>query len=493
MEHYLFDHFANDDQATCLILPVYGDDQLTHNGELFDQTYKAILATALQTGDLPREIGRTLWVRHTAQRVLLVYAGESTTLNQYDYLKTLNGALQALTASASTQAHCYLTDLTVEQADYAWQVRQIIFKLADATYRFQASKTLDKPESHLSQLGIFTPAMDLVDPRLVRQAAAMATGQQLAKELGNLPANICTPTYLANQAQQLAEQFEHLQVEVLDEHQMAAMGMNTLLAVSEGSDQPAKFIVAYYRPPQAKDSQPQVLVGKGVTFDAGGICLKPSKMMDEMKFDMCGAASVLGTLHAIATLQLPVHVIGVIAAVENLPSGKALKPGDVIKSMAGLTVEVNNTDAEGRLLLCDALHYVKQFNPKAVIDIATLTGAMIIMLGHHITGMMGNDQALADSLQQAGAQTHDPIWQLPLTQPYQEQLQSNFADLPNIASDPSAGSIVAAAFLSRFTQDYPWVHLDIAGTAWNSGKAKGATGRPVTALTQYLINTAQPV
>jgi leucyl aminopeptidase len=490
MEHYLFDHFANDDQATCLILPVYGDCQLTHNGELFDQAYKAILSTALQTGDLPQEIGQTLWVRHTAQRVLLVYAGKSATLSQYDYLKTLNAALLALTTTASTQAHCYLTDLTIEHADCAWQAHQIIFKLADATYRFHACKTQDKPETHLSQIGIFNPTTDAIDPQLVKQAAAMATGQQLAKELGNLPANICTPTYLANQAQQLAEQFDHIQVEILDEHQMAAMRMNALLAVSEGSEQPAKFIVAYYRPPQVKDTQPQVLVGKGVTFDAGGICLKSAKMMDEMKFDMCGAASVLGVLHAIATLQLPVHVIGVIAAVENLPSGKAVKPGDVIKTMAGLTVEVNNTDAEGRLLLCDALHYVKQFNPKAVIDIATLTGAMIVTLGHHITGMMGNDQTLADALQQAGTQTHDPIWQLPLTPAYQAELQSNFADLPNIASNPAAGSIVAAAFLSRFTQDYPWVHLDIAGTGWNSGAAKGATGRPVAALTQYLINTA---
>ncbi|NKB46651.1 MAG: leucyl aminopeptidase [Legionellales bacterium] len=491
MDYQLTHSSAPQVQTPCLILPVYGDYQLTANGTLLDETEQTILSTTLKTGDLSQKIGQTLWVRYAAQRVLLVYVGDQPTLSRYDYLRVLTSAVQALLTTASTQAHFYLTDLIVEHADYAWQICQTVFAIDEGIYRFATCKTKDEPEWHLTEVSIFTPTEQKTETHALTQAMAMSTGKQWTKELANLPANICTPTYLAEQAQTLAEQFEHVSVEVLDEHQMAALGMNALLAVSQGSEQPAKLIVIYYQPPQVRSTQPYVLVGKGITFDAGGISLKPPKMMDEMKFDMCGAASVLGTLKAAATLQLPIRLIGVIAAAENLPSGKAVKPGDIVKTMAGLTVEVNNTDAEGRLVLCDALHYVKQFDPKVVIDVATLTGAVIVALGHHTTGIMGNNQALATALCHAGDQVHDSLWQLPLTQEYQTTLKSNFADLPNIATDAAAGSIIGGAFLSHFTQDYPWAHLDIAGTAWKSGQAKGATGRPVAVLTQYLIDQSQ--
>jgi leucyl aminopeptidase len=318
--------------------------------------------------------------------------------------------------------------------------------------------------------------------------AAVGEGANLARHLGNLPANVCTPTYLATQAKQLGTQFK-LKVEILDRKQMQALGMNTLLSVAAGSQEPPKFIVVKHLKGAPKD-KPVVLVGKGITFDSGGISLKPGEGMDEMKYDMCGAASVLGTLHAAAALDLPINLIGVIAATENMPSGTATRPGDIIRSMSGQTVEILNTDAEGRLILCDALTYVERFDPACVIDIATLTGACVIALGHVATGLLANNDALAETLLAAGERAGDRAWRLPLWDDYQEQLKSNFADMANIGGRPG-GTITAAAFLSRYTRKYTWAHLDIAGTAWKSGKDKGATGRPVPLLSEFLINHAR--
>jgi len=308
----------------------------------------------------------------------------------------------------------------------------------------------------------------------------------LAKELGNLPGNVCTPTYLAEQAIKLGQQYDAVTTTILDEDKMAELGMGSLLSVSRGSRQPAKLITMNYQ--GAGDAKPVVLVGKGLTFDAGGISLKPAAGMDEMKYDMCGSASVFGTISAIAELNLPINVVGVVPSSENMPDGDANKPGDIVISMAGKTIEILNTDAEGRLILCDALTYSERFNPEVVIDIATLTGAIIVALGSKTTGLMSNDQDLADDLLQAGRDSDDKAWQLPLWDEYQEQLDSNFADIANIGGK-EAGSVTAACFLSRFTEKYTWAHLDIAGTAWKSGgKAKGATGRPVPMLVQYLLN-----
>jgi leucyl aminopeptidase len=309
----------------------------------------------------------------------------------------------------------------------------------------------------------------------------------LTRDLGNLPGNVCTPTYLGETAKKLAKDFD-MKVEVLGLKQLEALKMGSLLSVTRGTAQPPQFIVLQYQGAGAK-AAPVVLVGKGVTFDSGGISLKPGEAMDEMKYDMCGAASVLGTLRAVAELGLKLNVVGIIPAVENMPSGTATKPGDIVTSMSGQTIEILNTDAEGRLILCDALTYAERFKPAAVIDIATLTGACIIALGHHNSGLFSKNDELAGELLDASREASDPAWRLPLDDEYQEQLKSNFADIANIGGRP-AGSVTAACFLSRFTEAYPWAHLDIAGTAWKSGAAKGATGRPVPLLTQFLIDRA---
>jgi leucyl aminopeptidase len=312
----------------------------------------------------------------------------------------------------------------------------------------------------------------------------------LARDLGNLPANVCTPGHIAKTARQLASGEKRLRVNVLDEADMKKLKMGSLLSVSAGSRQPAKLIALEYRGAAAKE-QPVALVGKGVTFDSGGISLKPGAAMDEMKFDMCGAASVLGTLKAVNQMQLPINVVGIVPATENMPDGLATKPGDIVTSMSGQTIEILNTDAEGRLILCDALTYASKFKPRCVIDIATLTGAAIIALGKVPSAVLGNDRSLIDALIKCGHQIEDKIWELPLWDEYQDQLKSNFADMANIGGR-DAGTITAACFLSRFTKDYKWAHLDIAGTAWKSGEDKGATGRPVPLLTQYILSQVKP-
>ncbi|MGJ8687535.1 MAG: leucyl aminopeptidase, partial [Spongiibacteraceae bacterium] len=310
-------------------------------------------------------------------------------------------------------------------------------------------------------------------------------GINTARELGNLPGNICTPSYIANQAKALGRKHASLSVSVLDEKKMQQLGMGALLSVSAGSDQPAKLIVIEHQG-AAKSVAPHVLVGKGVTFDTGGISLKPGPKMDEMKYDMCGAASVVGTLSAVAEMALKCNVVGIVAAAENMPGSKATKPGDVVTSMSGQTIEVLNTDAEGRLVLCDALSYAEKFKPASVIDIATLTGACVVALGKHASGLFSNNDNLADDLLAAGNTARDRAWRMPLWDDYQSQLDSNFADIANIGG-PEAGSVTAACFLSRFTKAYPWAHLDIAGAAWISGADKGATGRPVALLCEYLL------
>jgi leucyl aminopeptidase len=357
----------------------------------------------------------------------------------------------------------------------------------DAIYQFTECKS--KPADELSLKNIVIHAADSASAETgLAQGLAISGGVSLAKHLADLPANICTPTFLAQQGLTLAKNFDKIDTTILDVADMEKLGMGSLLAVTRGSREPAKLISIEYKGGEA-NAKPIVLVGKGLTFDAGGISLKPGAGMDEMKYDMCGGAAVLGTLQAAAQLNLPLNIVGLIPATENLPDGQACKPGDVLTSMSGKTIEVLNTDAEGRLILCDTLTYAKRFNPEVVIDLATLTGAVLVALGRVPSGLLGNDDALCNDLIAASETANDSVWRLPLWEEYQEQLKSNFADLANIGGK-DAGTITAACFLANFTEDFRWAHLDIAGTAWRTGSAKGATGRPVPLLTQYLLNRA---
>lgn len=358
--------------------------------------------------------------------------------------------------------------------------------LTQAAYAFDEYKS-KKNEFQLEQIHLIAKESSLTADQL-QLIEAMQSGQNMARDLGNRPGNICFPEYLAEQAQALAAEYpDLLKVTILDEAEMAELGMGAFLAVSQGSDRPGRIISLEYQ--AQRDEAPVVLVGKGITFDTGGISLKPGLGMDEMKFDMCGSASVLGSMRALCEARLPIHVVGTIAAAENMPSGKATRPGDIVTSMSGQTIEILNTDAEGRLVLCDTLTYVKRFNPALVIDIATLTGACVVALGSVLTGMFTPDDQLAAELETAGHTAFDRVWRMPVIDDYQEQLDSPFADIGNIGG-PKAGAVTAACFLQRFTRDYRWAHLDIAGTAWNSGTNKGATGRPVPLLMQFLAQRA---
>lgn len=380
-------------------------------------------------------------------------------------------------------------DMGSDKSTCYQRIKNMVLAMEASTYRSDSCKSKqDKPKRPLKRV-----AFVINDRRLVRTAnkaishgQAIAKGMNLTKSLADLPGNICTPTYLAGEARKLGRTSTQLKVNVLDEKAMEKLGMGALLSVSKGSREPAKLITMNYQGGPSSQ-KPVVLVGKGLTFDAGGISIKPSASMDEMKYDMCGGATVMGVISACVEMQLPINVIGVIPSSENLPDGAANKPGDIVTSMSGQTIEVLNTDAEGRLILCDALTYSERYKPAIVIDIATLTGACIIALGHQTTGLMANNDELANQLIQAGDDMEDKAWRLPIWDSYQKQLDSNFADIANIGGRP-AGTITAACFLSRFTEKFKWAHLDIAGTAWRSGSNKGATGRPVPLLTQYLLN-----
>lgn len=360
---------------------------------------------------------------------------------------------------------------------------EIALSLEQSQYRYEEFKSKKKPARKLSKV-LFATAADKDPSASIKKGEAIGQGINLSRDLGNKPGNACTPTYLAELAVEMQDM--GIETSILDEDQMRELGMGSLLSVSAGSEQPAKLIVMQYRG-AAESVKPYALVGKGITFDTGGISLKPGAAMDEMKFDMCGAASVFGAVHTAAKLKLPINLVAVIAAAENMPSGTATKPGDIVTSMSGQTIEVLNTDAEGRLVLCDALSYVARFEPETIIDIATLTGACVIALGSHASGLYANDDQLAGDLLASASKTGDKAWRMPLWPEYDKQLESNFADMANIGGR-EAGSVTAACFLARFTKGQKWAHLDIAGTAWKSGKAKGATGRPVRLLTDYLIS-----
>ncbi|MCH7308834.1 leucyl aminopeptidase [Acinetobacter sp. NIPH 1852] len=401
-------------------------------------------------------------------------------------LKAIKLAKLAQTIIKSSQNK--FKQITVDLSALPADLHQLFaLNLTQAAYAYDEFKS-KKNEFVLDSIQLVADQSPLNDQQL-NLIHAVQSGQNYARDLGNRPGNICFPEYLADQALALAAQYpDLLTVNVLNEQQMADLGMNAFLAVSKGSDREGRIITLEYNT-QLKQA-PVVLVGKGVTFDTGGISLKPGLGMDEMKFDMCGAASVLGTMQALCEARLPIHVVGAIAAAENMPSGRATRPGDIVTSMSGQTIEILNTDAEGRLVLCDTLTYIKRFNPALVIDIATLTGACVVALGKVVSGLFTPDDELAQDLQHAGEQSLDRVWRMPVMEEYQELLDSPFADIANIGG-PYGGAITAACFLERFTREYRWAHLDVAGTAWLSGAAKGATGRPVPLLMQFLANRVE--
>lgn len=479
-------------RTACLILGVFESRRLSPPAMAVDQASEKYLSGLLRRGDMEGRRGQSLLLHHVpgalAERVLLIGCGKEDELNARGYLTIIKNSVSALRRTGAREAVSYLAELDFKQRDPGWRLREAVKTSAHTLYEFNELKTRDKKKRRLGKLAFTVPSRREL-PRAeaaLNEGRAIANGIRLTRDLGNRPGNICTPAYLARRAVELGKGHRSLTVNVLDEAAMKKLGMGSLLSVTQGSKQPAKLITLEYRGAKKTD-KPVLLIGKGVTFDTGGISLKPPAQMDEMKYDMCGAASVLGTLSAVAELGLAINLVGVIPAVENMPGGRATKPGDIFTSLSGQTVEVLNTDAEGRLILCDALTYSQKFRPEVVIDIATLTGACVIALGKHATGLMSNHEPLAADLLAAGEESCDRAWQLPIWDEYQQQLNSNFADMANIGGR-DAGTITAACFLSRFTENYHWAHLDIAGTAWLSGRDKGATGRPVGLLTQYILN-----
>lgn len=482
-------------KTSALVLTVNEQLQLDTQGQLIDALCGGAISAHLKSGDIQGKLGQTLLLHNLAelkaQRVLLVGIGKDAELSDRNVRKVISAILNIFKNLSIKDAAFALAELAIKDRDTYASTRLLTECLADGLYVFDQFKSEKVPAATLKKITFLsTKEQQKQVNNACEHGKAIASGMAFTRDLGNMPPNICHPRYLAEQAKQLAKHHKNLDVEVLEEKQLKALGAGALLAVAQGSDQPPRMIIMNYHGAE-KSQQPYVLVGKGITFDSGGISLKPGAGMDEMKYDMGGAASVLGTFKTLLELQLPINVIGVLTCAENMPSGGATRPGDIVTTMSGLTVEILNTDAEGRLVLCDALTYVKRFNPQAVVNVATLTGACIVALGSNTSGLMGNNPELIDSLLSAGSKASDVAWQLPLFDDYQEQLDSPFADIANIGG-PKAGSITAGCFLSRFTKDYPWAHLDIAGTAWISGgKEKGATGRPVPLLSQYLLDRVQ--
>ena len=478
--------------GACIIAAVYADGKLSDAAKRLDVVGDGQVVSLIKSGDLPGQVGQVVVLRAVqgiaAQRVLLIGCGPKGKLDARGFCKLIQRLTEALYKTGAREAISYLTEVPVQGRDLLWAASQTARGVLGGLYRFDILKS-DKsdPPPALKKFVFAAGSADQAAalPQAIAQGEAIANGITLAKDLANLPGNHCTPTYLAEQAQALGKQHAALKVKVLNQADMEKLAMGSLLSVARGSRQAPKLISMEYR--GAKDSgDPVVLIGKGITFDSGGISIKPSAAMDEMKFDMCGAASVMGTMAVVCELGLPIDVVGIIPSCENMPDGDASKPGDIVTSMSGQTIEVLNTDAEGRLILCDALTYAERYKPAVVIDIATLTGACVIALGKHASGMLSNDDGLADDLIAAGERSGDRAWRLPLWDEYQKQLDSNFADIANIGGR-EAGTITAACFLSRFAKEFPWAHLDIAGTAWLGGKSKGATGRPVPLLVDYLL------
>lgn len=482
-------------RSACIVVGVFEPRRLTPVAEQLDEISGGYISNLIRRGDLEGKAGQMLLLHHIpnvlSERVLLVGCGKERELDERQYKQIVAKTISTLNETGSMESVCFLTELHVKGRDTYWKVRQAVETTQASLYTFDQLKSKKSDQRRpLRKLVFNVPTRRelSIGERAITHGLAVAEGMKTTRDVANMPPNICNPQYLYDQATKLAEQYSPLSIERVGEAQMQELGMNAYLAVGRGSENESVMTIMRYEG-GSQNQAPIVLVGKGLTFDSGGISIKPGEGMDEMKYDMGGAAGVLGTMHAIAALNLPLNVIGVLAGCENMPDGKSYRPGDILTTMSGQTVEVLNTDAEGRLVLCDTLTYVERFEPELVIDVATLTGACVIALGKYATGLLSSHNPLAHELLNASEQSGDRAWRLPLWDEYQEQIESPFADMSNLGGRP-AGTITAACFLSRFTRKYNWAHLDIAGTAWNSGKNKGATGRPVPMLTQFLINRA---
>jgi leucyl aminopeptidase len=479
-------------RSACVVVGVFDNRKLSLSAELIDRASNGYVSEIIRRGDMEGKLGATLLLHNVrgtlADRVLLVGLGKERDFRDKEFRSAIRSAVTLLNETGSYEAVVYLTEEKVKRREVAWRVEHAVVVAMEAVYRFEQMKSEPaEVRRPLRKLTLSVPQRsDLTDGETAAaRGLAVAHGMDFARDLGNLPGNVCTPKYLGERALELGREYPDVKVKVLERPELEELGMGSFLSVTNGSDEPPRFIVMEYDQ-SVRKQRPVVLVGKGITFDTGGISLKPATDMDQMKFDMCGAASVLGVFRTVAELKARVNLVGLIPTCENMPSGRATKPGDVVKSMSGQTVEVLNTDAEGRLILADALTYAERYEPEAVVDIATLTGAMVIALGHVACGVFSNNDALARALVAAGDDAYDRAWQLPLWDDYQDALNSNFADFANVAGR-AGGSITAACFLSRFAKKYDWAHLDIAGIAWKEGKEKGATGRPVPLLATWLL------
>ncbi len=483
-------------QKGCYVVGIYDKGELSTSASKLDKLSHGHIKQVIKDSQFEGKSCQTLIVYHvphlTGQAVLLVGLGSKKAMNASDYRKLLSTSTKAVLESKSAEAIFFFDEINVEKHHSGWKTKQAVEVITDSTYRFAQFKSEKQPEHKLKHVTLHIESKTdmTASEKGLKQALAITSGVEYTKNLANMPSNICNPAYLANEAKKLAKAYKNITVKVLERKDMQKLGMGAFLAVAQGSVQAPKLICIEYKG-SSKKTKTVALVGKGITFDTGGVSLKPADAMVGMKYDMCGAATVLGTMKAVAEAKLPIHVVGLLAAAENMPSGTACKPEDIVTTMSGQTVEIMNTDAEGRLVLCDTLTYCERYKPDVVIDIATLTGAVVIALGHHATGMLSNHEPLAQDLLAAGIESHDRAWQMPLWEEYQEQLKSPFADMSNVGGR-SAGTITAACFLARFTKKYHWAHLDVAGTAaMMGGNDRYATGRPVPMLMQYLINQAK--
>ena len=475
-------------KTPCLIIGVFSDSDLEGVAKHLDQASDGQLGELIKAGDLDLTLGKcSLWSKPRgigAKRVLVVGAGPRDKFTASKYHQAVHAAARFLRDTRFSVVFNCMTELGLDGRDIAWMTRQGALASDSGNYRYTTTRKKTERDTRRIEEMIFADAAGAASA--LAQAQAIAAGVRRARQLGNLPPNICNPAFLAEQAREIAANSDRAECEVLSQSQMEELGMGSLLGVARGSRNQPQLIVLRYNG-AAKDDAPYALVGKGITFDTGGISLKPGKSMDEMKYDMCGAAGVIGAFEACTLLELPLNLVTVVPAVENMPDGDAYRPGDVITSMSGQTIEVLNTDAEGRMILCDALTYVQKFKPRSIIDVATLTGACVVALGKHASGLMSQDDDLADELLSAGVEVHDRAWRLPIWEDYQSLLDMPYADMANVGG-PTAGAVTAGCFLSRFTLDQRWAHLDVAGTAWDGGTKNGASGRPVGLLVKYLIN-----
>jgi leucyl aminopeptidase len=481
-------------KTACAVIGVFEGGTLGGAGRKVDRASGGAVSRVLKRGDFTGKVAETFPIvglrRGPAQRILLVGLGPKSGFGRRAYRRAVFAATSWLAKTGAANAESWLGADGVPGIEAYYAARHAVESANNALYRIPDLKTAKKPPApKLSRLGLVVPDADAADAgRGVRDGRGISAGAAAMKDLANLPANVCTPRYLADAARALAKEHKSVRVQVLEEREIRQLGMGSFLSVTRGSEEPPRLIVFQYSGGK-RDEAPVALVGKGITFDTGGISLKQPQGMDEMKFDMSGAASVFGAIKALATIDAPINVVGIVPTCENMPSGRATKPGDIVTSMAGKTIEVLNTDAEGRLILCDGITYARRFKPRAVVDIATLTGACVVALGAHYCGLFSPDDKLAGAIAAAGERADDRAWRLPVAEEYSELLKSNFADMANVAGR-EAGAITAACFLWKFTDGLRWAHLDIAGSAYLTGTHKGSTGRPVPLLVDWLLHGA---